>query len=305
MIEPRSARLLRSAAPLAGATVLAEIAYPLVRGSGRGSAALTVLTVVLFAMTSVTHAVLTRGRRAGVALLAVFGGGGLLAEAVGVATSVPFGRYAYTSSLGPRLFGVPAVVPLAWVMMAWPAYLVALRLTSGRGVVVPLGRLRVPLVRVLVAAWALASWDLFLDPQMVAAGRWRWTDPAPTLPGVPAVPLGNYLGWVVVATVLMAVLAAALAGTVPGDSGPADAGASPDVTAGWAVTRDAVPYGLYLWTYGSSVLAHVAFFGVPAAAGWGAAGMGIVAVPLAVSLSRPTAGLSRRHGVSPIRDSGS
>ncbi len=237
---------------LAAATVLAQVAYPLVDGSVRDT--LTVLTVLLFALTSLTHAAVTRGPRTAVALLAVAGGGGLLAEAVGVSSGVPFGRYGYADTLGPDVLGVPAVIPLAWTMMAWPAYLVAVRLAAGRG----------RPARVAVGALALASWDLFLDPQMVDAGHWRWVDPAPALPGVPTVPLTNYAGWVLVALVLMAVLDA-VAPTEPS-------------------TRDTVMYALYLWTYASSVLAHAAFFGLPASALWGGLGMGLVAVPLALSL---------------------
>jgi uncharacterized membrane protein len=242
----------RVAVALAAATVLAQIAYPLVGGGARD--ALTVATVVLFALASLAHALGSRGPRTAAALLAASGGGGLVAEAVGVATGVPFGRYDYTGTLGPAVLGVPLVIPLAWVMMAWPARVVALRLTRGRG----------RAARVGVGAVALASWDLFLDPQMVDAGHWRWADPAPSLPGVPTVPLTNYAGWLLVAAVLMLLLDALL--PAPGSA------------------DDTVPYALYLWTYASSVLAHAAFLGLPASALWGGLGMGVVAVPLVRAL---------------------
>ena len=58
---------------------------------------------------------------------------------------------------------------------------------------------------------------------------------------------------------------------------------------------DAVPYALYLWTYFSSVLALAAFFGLPAAALWGALGMGTVALPLLRSL------LARSGWLTPVR----
>ncbi|HEY7100881.1 MAG TPA: carotenoid biosynthesis protein [Mycobacteriales bacterium] len=246
-------RLRAAPAVLAGAVVLAQIAYPLTpEGTARDR--LTVLTVLLFAAASVLHAATSRGVRAAAALVVVAGGGGLLAEAVGVATGVPFGSYAYTGTLGPTVLGVPLVIPLAWVMMAWPAYLVGVRLGHG------------PLARVAIASAALASWDLFLDPQMVDAGHWRWSDPSPALPGVPTVPLTNYAGWALVALVVMALLHRTVR------TGPS--------------TLDTVPYALYLWTYASSVLALAAFFGLPAAALWGGIGMGAVAVPLALSLRR-------------------
>jgi uncharacterized membrane protein len=237
---------------LAAATVLAQIAYPLVGGDARDT--LTVATVLLFAASSLSHAWVSRGPRAAAGLLLVGGGLGLAAEAVGVATGVPFGRYEYADSLGPAVLGVPLVIPLAWVMMAWPAWLVAARLARGRA------------ARMVTGAVALASWDLFLDPQMVDAGHWRWADPLPSLPGVPTVPLTNYAGWLLVALVLMALLGR----VVPVEPTP----------------RDAVPYALYLWTYASSVLAHAAFFGLPASAVWGGLGMGLVAVPLLLAIRR-------------------
>jgi putative membrane protein len=46
---------------------------------------------------------------------------------------------------------------------------------------------------------------------------------------------------------------------------------------------DAPMRALYLWTYGSSVLAHAVFLHLPASAAWGALGMGLVAIPLAVA----------------------
>jgi putative membrane protein len=238
------------------ALVLAEIGYPLVDGVTR--ARLTVVTVLLGYAVSVTHAAVSRGRRAVAALVVVAGGGGLAVEALGVATGFPFGPYAYSGALGPRLLGVPLVIPLAWTWMAWPAWLAAGRLVSS-------APLRVPL-----AGLGLAAWDLFLDPQMVAEGYWTWGDPRPALPGVPDIPVSNYLGWLVVAVALMALLAAVGDTRRPGS--------------------DAPMHTLYLWTYASGVLAHAVFLHLPASAAWGGLGMGCVAVPLAVALLLPRTG---------------
>ena len=235
--------------------VLAQVGYPLTGGTGRDR--LTVLTVVLGCLLSVGHALLGRGPRVATALVLVTAGGGLAVEALGVATGVPFGRYDYSGALGPRLAGVPLVIPLAWTWMAWPAWLAAVRLA------------RSPAARVGLAGLGLAAWDVFLDPQMVAAGYWTWREPGPGLPGVPGVPVGNYLGWVLVATVMMALLYRA--------GGPAVRAAG---------TGDAPMYALYLWTYAASVLAHAVLLDLPASAGWGALVMAPVAGPLAVRLAR-------------------
>ncbi|MET7422863.1 carotenoid biosynthesis protein [Dactylosporangium sp. NPDC005555] len=236
---------------LLAALVLTEIAYPLVHGDTR--AALTIATVVTGYVLSVGHAWLSRGPRAAAVLVLVTTGGGFAVEAAGRSTGFPFGDYDYAGSLGPRLLGVPLVIPLAWTWMAWPAWLAAARLT---------GR---PWLRAGAAGVGLAAWDLFLDPQMVAEGHWRWEAPGATLPGVPGIPLTNYLGWLLVAW----VLAAALTLMVPDGDGD-----------------DRPMHALYLWTYGSSILAHAVFLGMPASAAWGALGMGLVAVPLAVTLWR-------------------
>lgn len=249
-----------------GVLVLAQVCYPLTGGATR--AGLTVATVVLGYLLSVGHALLSRGPRAAAALVAVATGGGFAIEALGVATGFPFGSYDYSGELGPKLAGVPLIIPLAWTWMAWPAWLAAVRLTSsGPG-------------RVALATVGLAAWDLFLDPQMVAEGYWAWRNATPALPGLPGIPVSNYLGWLLFAVLLMSALRP-LAGPAAGRAGPGDG----------------PMFGLYLWTYFSSILAHAVFLGLPASAAWGAAGMAATAVPLALALGR-----ARRDGRDRNRD---
>ena len=254
---------MRLAWALLAALVAAEIGLPLAHGTAR--AGFVVGTVLLGYAAAVWHAATTRGWRAAGTLVAVTTGGGFAVEALGIATGFPFGTYAYTGALGPRLLGVPLVIPLAWTWMAWPAWLASGRLAGGH-----------PVRRIVTAGWGFAAWDLFLDPQMVADGYWRWRHPRPALPGIPDVPVTNFAAWFVVGVVLMAVLSAA---------------------GGRAVRRcmpgDAPMLALYLWTYAAGVLAHAAFLHLPASAAWGAAGMGLVAVPLAVKL-RPASVRSER-----------
>ena len=234
---------------LLGGLVLAQICYPLTTGGVR--AGLTVATVLIGVVLSVAHALLNRGVRAAAALVATAMLGGFAVEAIGVATGFPFGTYEYSGQLGPKLLGVPLIIPLAWTWMAWPAWLAALRVARGR------------VARVAVAAGGLAAWDLFLDPQMVAEGYWLWQDPVPALPGVPGIPVGNYLGWLGFAVLLMTALSA-VAGS----------------TASVPAPGDAPMLALWLWTYASSVLAHAVFLGLPASAAWGGVLMGAAVLPL-------------------------
>ncbi|HLT10047.1 MAG TPA: carotenoid biosynthesis protein, partial [Micromonosporaceae bacterium] len=266
---------------LLGAVVLAQIGYPLAGDEQRSG--LVIVTVALGFAFALTHATTSRGLRTAGALVLATTIGGFVVEAVGVATGFPFGRYAYGTALGPTLLGVPVVIPLAWTWMAWPAWIVAgylvppgRRERAGRGI--PSAR---TVARVLVAGVALAAWDLFLDPQMVADGYWSWDSSGPGLPGVPDVPVINYVAWLGVAVVMMALLAA-----VPSASRTDRTPTSHPETATLRTARDGPAICLYLWTYGSSVLAHAAFLGLPASAAWGGLGMGLVAVPLAVRLAR-------------------
>lgn len=239
-----------SAAPavpvaLALAAVGLQIAYPLVEGDARN--ALTVVTVMVFAAAGVTHAAIHRGAAFALRLSAAAAGVGLLAELVGVHTGVPFGRYTYAGTLGPSVGGVPLVIPFAWLMMAYPAAVVGQRVArSAPGAVI-------------TAALALAAWDLFLDPQMVAAGHWVWDQPGPALLGIPVV---NHLGWLLVAAVMQALIVPAMP----------------------RARSDAVPLGLYVWTWIGSVTAHAIWFDLPGSAVTGGLGMG--AVVAAVALTR-------------------
>jgi putative membrane protein len=249
---PTSTPVRTSRAPdaLAAVAVLLQVAYPLVDGHPRD--VLTVVTVVVFFAASTAHALVHRGAGWTASFIVVTVGGGLLAEAIGSRTGVPFGDYGYAGSLGWRVLGVPVVIPLAWAMLGYPSLLVGQRLC------------RTSWAAAVVGGWALASWDLFLDPQMVDAGHWHWTSVAHALPGAPDIPGSNYAGWLLVAILMMGALQLL-----------------PRVTA-----DDRQPAALYLWTYASSVLAAAVFFDRPTTAVVGGIGMGLVAIPFALSLRR-------------------
>ncbi|EON32194.1 hypothetical protein GTC6_13561 [Gordonia terrae C-6] len=246
---------------LLAATIGVQIAFPL---TGGGTLPLTVASVLLLASASLVHVAATRGAAAAVALAVVAGGGGLIAESVGVSTGFPFGTYEYTDGLGLKALGVPVLVPLAWIMMSWPALVVTRRLVRASGVARRWAR---PATAV-VGAYALTAWDVFLDPQMVDQGNWVWRYPTPSLPGVADIPLTNFAGWLLVSFLIVATLDLLIR---------RDENAETD-----GAGMDAVPVTAYLWTYFSSVMAHAVFFGRPTVALTGGLLMGVVAIPLLV-----------------------
>jgi putative membrane protein len=237
--------------------VLTAIAYPLTAGAGRDAVSWTI--VVLGAGLSVLHAGLSRGARTGVGLFVVGTTTAVAFEAVGLATGFPYGRYEYSDALGPTLLGVPFLVPLAWLMMAWPSWVLADRLTR------QLRPRRRSVVRVAVAAAILAAWDVVLDPQMVQAGYWTWAHPEPGLPGIPAVPLTNLAGWLAAGVVLMTLLSPLVSRT------------SADPRIG-----DAAPLLAIAWMTLGGALAHAGWLGLPGSAAWGAGLAGPVLLALLV-----------------------
>ena len=237
---------------LALALVGTAIAYPLTTGAARDAVSWTI--VVLGSALSVAHATLSRGARTGLGLLLLVAGTAVAFEAVGLATGFPYGEYTYSDALGPTLLGVPLLVPLAWLMMAWPSWLLANHLARRR------------ITRIAVAAGVFAAWDVVLDPQMVQAGYWTWAHPEPGLPGIDTVPLTNLAGWLLAGAVLMTLVdllvdRTALAGA------PRIGIAAPMLALGWMTLGGA--------------LAHAGWLGLPGSAAWGAT----LAVPVLVALA--------------------
>jgi uncharacterized membrane protein len=231
----RAARVLF--AGLAGA----QLAYPRVPEARQPAATRGIVALML--TTSLADLVERRGAGRAAALAGVAAATGLAAEAVGVATGRPFGRYEYSGKLGAKVAGVPPLAGAAWTMMAPPAWTVAGLLT----------RRRAP--RALAAAGALTAWDLALDPRMVRDGYWRWTGGG----RYEDVPASNFLGWLVVGSAIFAAW-----GAIDGDDDPRAA---------------TVPLALYGWTWIGEVVANLAFWRRPRVAAVAGAAMGAFAIP--------------------------
>ena len=174
-------------------TVAGMIATPLLPSRGRGRRILS--SVVVGAMFVTTTANAARrwgvGRAAGAASLTAVSTA--LVERIGTRTGFPFGRYAYTDALRPQVAHVPVIVPLAWFAMGLP---------SREAAHAALGSRSSATGRVALGSLAMTAWDLFLDPQMVGEGYWRWARRG----AYRGIPITNYLGWFVTGLGIMAIL---------------------------------------------------------------------------------------------------
>jgi hypothetical protein len=128
----------------------------------------------------------------------------------------------------------------------------------------------------VIGGWTLAAWDLYLDPQMVAAGHWSWAASHPHLPGIPGIPLSNAAGWLLVGTLMTALLDRLLPTAPRAAAGPA---ADPRNHTAWARPYDAVPAALLGWTWLGSALANLAFFDRPWVTLFGGAAMAVTVLP--------------------------
>ncbi|MBK9974058.1 MAG: carotenoid biosynthesis protein [Planctomycetes bacterium] len=133
--------------------------------------------------------VLTRWRN--LPWLALVAGVGFTSELVGIATGAPYGQYEYTSTLGPKILGVPLVLAAAWLVVT--SYV-----QSWMAILKPPRFLR-PL---LAAAWMTVI-DLLIDPLAAGPlGYWTWAGGGSYF----GIPWTNFLGWFVVSLAIFLVI---------------------------------------------------------------------------------------------------
>ena len=217
-----------------------QISYPL--GSGNALRFVTIFTVVTSAVLMLAHSLLSYGFR----YFATFGSVtfvfALLVEIIGSKTGWPFGSYVYDDSLGIKIAGVPVLVPFAWIMMAHPVLIAA--------------RKTIPSWAFLYGGAGLMVWDLFLDPQMVAAGRWTWDVVGPHVPFQPEIPLSNTAGWLFAGMGLMALLNLIL----PKERRKAGVNSTiPDIFLGWILFSGVVGNLFFFDRMGVALFAGLAF----------------------------------------------
>jgi putative membrane protein len=144
---------------------------------------------LVFTGFSASHAGAALGWKRTAAFFAISAIVSWLFEYVGVATGAVYGPYHYGDTLGPKLGGVPVIIPLAWFMMIYPSWEVAGALLGDS--YAPAGAVLAG--RVLVASMVMTMWDTVMDPGMAASGSWVWERGGPYF----GVPFSNYLGWLV------------------------------------------------------------------------------------------------------------
>ena len=117
-----------------------------------------------------------------------------LIEFVGIRTGFPYGFFEYGIDLGPMIFGeVPLGLPVFFIPLVVNAYLLVLLLFRERS--------QRFLVRLPMVIGTVLVLDLVLDPAAVAINFWSYGSGL-----YYGVPLSNYLGWALSASVAVLTL---------------------------------------------------------------------------------------------------
>lgn len=104
----------------------------------------------------------------------------IILEIAGVKTGQIFGHYNYGSVLGIKLFGVPVIIGLNWVLVLAGTILVTEKTTF------PV------IIKIIIAGILATAFDILLEPVAVKLGYWNWQDNY--------IPLQNYLAWFFIAS---------------------------------------------------------------------------------------------------------
>ena len=127
----------------------------------------------------------------GVGLLTVYS---YAIEYIGVHTGRPYGEFFYGVDLGPIVGGVPLGLPIFFIPLVMNAYLLCLLLLGDRAASTA--------VRLLAVIATVITMDVVLDPGAVALGFWVYPNGGVFY----GVPLSNYVGWILSATVAVVAL---------------------------------------------------------------------------------------------------
>lgn len=107
---------------------------------------------------------------------------GYLVEVAGVKSGIIFGEYSYGPTLGLKLWDVPLIIGLNWLILVYSTGILAHSITKNTQ------------LKSLIGSGLMVLMDFFIEPVAVSLDFWEWE--------LEHIPLQNYLGWFFTAFVL-------------------------------------------------------------------------------------------------------
>ncbi|MDQ5885557.1 MAG: hypothetical protein QG645_722 [Patescibacteria group bacterium] len=108
---------------------------------------------------------------------------GMIVEIIGVNSGLIFGNYSYGPLLGLKIFGVPLLIGITWLLVTLSAWQIVSFSNLGK------------FAKIIVAAGLVVMFDLVLEQFATAYSLWAWQDAV--------IPLKNYSTWFVVGVVIV------------------------------------------------------------------------------------------------------
>jgi len=105
---------------------------------------------------------------------------GMVTESLGVNYGLIFGDYEYGNNLGSKLFGVPYLIGINWIILTAISGNIAAFLTKNRSIV----------LTIIIGALLMLAMDFVMEPIAPKLDMWRFKNLI--------VPSSNYLGWLFV-----------------------------------------------------------------------------------------------------------
>ncbi|MCX6295047.1 MAG: carotenoid biosynthesis protein [Bacteroidetes bacterium] len=103
---------------------------------------------------------------------------GFIVEVIGVQTGIVFGKYVYGKTLGLKLFGVPIIIGINWLMLVYCAGVICHKIK---------GRI---FLKSIIGATLLTFLDFFIEIVATKYDFWSWN--------AISIPIQNYIAWFVV-----------------------------------------------------------------------------------------------------------
>lgn len=110
---------------------------------------------------------------------------GYTVEVIGVHTEIIFGSYEYGDTLGWKIFRVPPMIGVNWMMLIYASGIIGEQLKASR------------LVKSMAGAALMVLLDLVIEPVAIQLDFWHWENSK--------IPLQNYVAWYFIAAVLLYV----------------------------------------------------------------------------------------------------
>ncbi len=105
---------------------------------------------------------------------------GMITEILGVNYGLIFGDYEYGNNLGFKLFGVPFLIGVNWIILTAISANIATFLTKNKSIV----------LTVIIGAFLMLAMDFVMEPVAPKLEMWRFKNSI--------VPFSNYFGWLII-----------------------------------------------------------------------------------------------------------